>query len=67
MVIVQGHRGFSELYPENTMLSFRQAVEAGADGIEMDVRRTADGVYVMMHDESVDRTTYGSGLVERVG
>lgn len=55
------HRGFSENYPENTMLAFRKAIEAGANGIEFDVQRTKDGVLVIMHDERVDRTTNGTG------
>ena len=42
---LRGHRGYPAAFPENTMLSLREAVRAGADGIEMDVRRAADGVY----------------------
>lgn len=57
------HRGFSGMYPENTMLAFQKAVEAGADGIEMDVQLTKDGQLVVIHDEQVDRTTDGKGLV----
>ncbi len=57
------HRGFSARYPENTMLSFRRAVEAGCDGIELDVQLTKDGVPVVIHDETLDRTTDGKGLV----
>lgn len=55
------HRGFSENYPENTMIAFRKAIEAGANGIEFDVQKTKDGVLVIMHDERVDRTTNGTG------
>lgn len=58
------HRGFSGEYPENTMLAFRKAVEAGADGIELDVHFTKDKEVVVIHDEDVDRTTDGSGKVE---
>ena len=58
------HRGYSGKYPENTMLAFRKAVEAGADGIELDVQLTKDGVPVIIHDELVDRTTDGKGLVK---
>ncbi len=50
---IQAHRGFSEIYPENTLLSFQEAVHAGADGIEMDIRRTADGVFVVIHDHFI--------------
>ena len=60
---VFGHRGFSGEYPENTMLAFQKAVEAGCDGIELDVQLTRDLVSVIMHDEKVDRTTDGSGYV----
>ncbi|MEY8000758.1 glycerophosphodiester phosphodiesterase [Clostridium sp. Mt-5] len=57
------HRGFSGLYPENTMLSFKKAAEAGADGIETDLHVTKDGVIVICHDETIDRTTNGSGFI----
>jgi glycerophosphoryl diester phosphodiesterase len=60
---VAAHRGFSEKYPENTMEAFRAAVDAGADEIETDVRVSADGELVLMHDETVDRTTDGTGKV----
>ena len=58
-----GHRGFSTEYPENTMLAFRKALAAGADGIEFDARLTADGQIIIMHDPTVDRTTTGTGKV----
>ena len=57
------HRGFRSRYPENTMLAFRKAVEAGCDGIEFDVHLSKDGEAVIIHDEAVDRTTDGTGLV----
>lgn len=50
-------------FPENTLRSFRAAVEAGAGGLELDVRLTRDGHPVVMHDPTVDRTTDGSGSV----
>lgn len=50
------HRGFSGKYPENTMLAFEKAIEAGADGIELDVQLTKDGVPVILHDETLRRT-----------
>jgi len=56
-----GHRGASATRPENTVASFRRAMEIGADMIELDVRATADGIAVVMHDSTVDRTTNGSG------
>ena len=57
------HRGFSGKYPENTMLAFRKAVEEGVDGVELDVQLTKDGEVVIIHDETIDRTTDGKGLV----
>lgn len=57
------HRGFSGKYPENTMLAFKKAIETGADGIELDVQLTKDGEVVIIHDETIDRTTNGKGLV----
>ena len=59
------HRGYSGLYPENTMLSFQKAVEAGCDEIELDVQLTKDNVLVIIHDESIKRTTDGEGLVRK--
>lgn len=58
-----GHRGFSGKYPENTMLAFRKALEAGVDGIELDVQLSKDGEVVICHDETVDRTTNGKGEI----
>ncbi len=58
-----GHRGALALAPENTMPAFEAAVRAGADAVEFDVQRTADGVPVVFHDESLERTTDGRGLV----
>jgi glycerophosphoryl diester phosphodiesterase len=51
------HRGFSGRYPENTMLAFKKAYAEGCDGIELDVQLTKDDIIVIMHDETVDRTT----------
>lgn len=63
MAINIAHRGFSGKYPENTMLAFTKALEAGADGMEFDVHLSADGVPVIIHDEKLDRTTDATGLV----
>lgn len=60
---IYAHRGFSEKYPENTMLAFEKAAETGCDGIELDVQLTRDGKLVVIHDETIDRTTDGTGLV----
>ena len=57
------HRGGPANEPENTLSAFRNAIEVGADWIEMDVQRTQDGVLVVIHDETVNRTTDGTGRV----
>lgn len=57
------HRGASHDYPENTLLSFRRAIEMGVEYLELDVQITRDGQLVVMHDEQVDRTTNGKGYV----
>lgn len=62
-VKIYGHRGASAYAPENTLPAFRLAEEQGADGIELDVHLTRDGELVVIHDETLDRTTNGSGLV----
>ncbi|MHB0868754.1 MAG: glycerophosphodiester phosphodiesterase [Chloroflexota bacterium] len=61
-----GHRGASGEAPENTLAAFRLALEQGADLIETDVHLTSDGVPVLVHDHSVDRTTNGRGLVAQM-
>lgn len=59
------HRGGAGLAPENTMDAFRGALEVwGADMVELDVRTTRDGVVVVLHDETVDRTTDGRGRIQ---
>jgi len=62
-VLVIGHRGAFYDAPENTMLSFRKAVELGADMIELDVRMCKSGEIVVIHDADVRRTSDGEGLV----
>lgn len=59
-----GHRGLSSLFPENTMLAFSAALAAGADGIEGDLHLTKDGVIVLIHDDTLDRTTNCTGRVD---
>jgi glycerophosphoryl diester phosphodiesterase len=63
-VIITGHRGALGTEPENTLRSFRRAVADGCDEIELDLRVSADGELVIMHDATVDRTTSGAGEVE---
>ena len=58
------HRGYSAKYPENTMISFRSAMNYAIDGIELDVHMTKDGHLVVIHDEKVNRTTNGKGYVK---
>ncbi len=58
------HRGASAYAPENTMAAFKLAVDQGADAIELDAKLSADGQVVVMHDDSVNRTTDGSGSVK---
>lgn len=60
------HRGLSAGFPENTLAAFRNAIAGGVDAIELDLRRTADGEIVVLHDETVDRTTDGHGLLSRM-
>lgn len=61
--LIMGHRGFQARYPENTMVSFLAAVEAGAQFVELDVTLTRDNQVAIMHDDTVDRTTDGRGQV----
>lgn len=61
---IVAHRGSSADRPENTLASFRQAIEAGATAVEVDVRTTRDGHLVVLHDATVDRTTDGTGRVQ---
>jgi glycerophosphoryl diester phosphodiesterase len=65
-VVVVAHRGMVSGYPENTVAAFRQAVRMGFRAIEVDLQATADGHIVVMHDETVDRTTNGSGEVSEL-
>ncbi len=58
------HRGANTHAPENTLAAFRKAVEVGADGLEFDVQLSRDGHVVVIHDEKLERTTNGSGLVK---
>ena len=57
------HRGASGYSPENTLLSFKKALDMGVDAIELDVHLSADGVLVVIHDQTLERTTNGKGLV----
>ena len=61
--VVIAHRGASAHAPENTLAAFRLALEHGADGVELDAKLSADGHVMVIHDQTVDRTTSGSGRV----
>jgi glycerophosphoryl diester phosphodiesterase len=63
---IWAHRGASSEAPENTLAAFLAAEKAGAQGIELDIHLTRDGVPVVIHDVRVDRTTDGSGPVSRL-
>ncbi len=64
--LITAHRGYAEIAPENTMSAFEAALIAGADASEFDVHMTLDGVLVVIHDDSVDRTTNGTGLISEL-
>ena len=61
---VIAHRGGKGLAPENTLAAFRRATALGVDVLEMDLRQSADGVPIVLHDRRVDRTTDGRGRAD---
>lgn len=64
--LILAHRGASAHAPENTLAAFELALELGAHGVELDAKLSADGEVVVIHDESVDRTTDGQGRVSQL-
>ena len=64
--LVIAHQGGDGIWPGDTLYAFEKAVEIGADVLEMDAHITRDGAIVLMHDEEVDRTTDGTGLIENL-
>ena len=66
MTMVQAHRGASGYAPENTLAAFQMAVDMNADGIECDIHLSKDGVFVVCHDETIDRTSDGSGKINEM-
>jgi glycerophosphoryl diester phosphodiesterase len=64
--LVIAHQGGDGVWPGNTLFAFEQAVAIGSDVLEMDAHITNDGRIVLMHDEAVDRTTDGTGLIEEM-
>ncbi|MBR3927665.1 MAG: glycerophosphodiester phosphodiesterase [Clostridia bacterium] len=65
-VQVQAHRGASGYAPENTLPAFQLAVDMNADGIECDIHYSKDGYFIVCHDETVDRTSNGSGIISEM-
>lgn len=63
-VKLDGHRGSKALYPENTLIGFKKALESDIDMLEIDLHMTSDGEIIMMHDHTVDRTTDGTGYIK---
>ena len=61
--VIYGHRGAAAEAPENTLPSFKLAKKLGVYGVEMDLHTSSDGELIVMHDETLDRTTNGRGLV----
>ena len=66
MTKIFAHRGSKGTHPENTLASFKEAVRVGSDGIELDVHLTNDGHLVIIHDETGDRTTNGTGEIRNL-
>ncbi len=64
--LVIAHQGGDGVWPGDTMFAFEKAVEIGSDVLEKDAHITKDGQIVLMHDEEVDRTTDGTGLIEEL-
>lgn len=63
MIELIGHRGYPAVYPENTILSFRKAIDAGCTGIELDLQLSKDNKVVVIHDKTLERTTNGDSAV----
>ncbi|MGD0450648.1 MAG: glycerophosphodiester phosphodiesterase family protein [Candidatus Bathyarchaeia archaeon] len=61
-----GHRGARAYAPENTLTSFKKALEIGVDAVELDIRKTKDSQFVVIHDADVKRTTDGEGLASEL-
>ena len=64
--LILGHRGLSARHLENSLEAFRAALAAGMDGLELDVQPTADGVAMVLHDDTLERTALGSGALRRL-
>jgi glycerophosphoryl diester phosphodiesterase len=64
-IIKIGHRGAKGYEPENTLISFEKAIDLKVDGIELDVHLSSDGALIVIHDETIDRTTNAKGFVNQ--
>ena len=64
--LITAHRGYAAVAPENTMSAFEAAVNAGADACEFDVHMTLDGTLVVFHDDTIGRTTNGTGVLSEL-
>ena len=60
------HRGYSDLFPENTMSAFEKAVNSSLEGIETDVQMTIDGELLLLHDDKINRTSNGKGVLRNM-
>ena len=60
------HRGYSDLFPENTMSAFEKAVNSSFEGIETDVQMTKDGELLLLHDDKINRTSNGKGVLRNM-
>jgi glycerophosphoryl diester phosphodiesterase len=65
LILKIGHRGAKGHKPENTLISFQKAVDLKVDGIELDVHLSLDGEIIVIHDETIDRTSKGKGFVNQ--
>ncbi|QQK08477.1 glycerophosphodiester phosphodiesterase [Miniphocaeibacter halophilus] len=66
MTLIFAHRGSKGTHPENTLASIKEAVEIGSDGVEIDVHLSKDKELIVIHDETVDRTTDGTGAIKKM-
>lgn len=62
-ILVAAHRATNEYYPENSLAAIKESIRIGVDIVELDIRQSKDGVLLIMHDRTLDRTTNGSGNV----
>lgn len=66
MPLILGHRGLSARHLENSLEAFRAALAAGMDGFELDVQPSLDGVCLVLHDDTLDRTAQGGGVLRKM-